>query len=265
LELTSIEGSTIYYTLRRDKVPLDPTKQSDVYSGPITIDQEGVWYFKAIAISSGNSVSGVLNRTYTLDFGIPDAPVVAPTRGNYTGLTEISVDSPSNINVYYTIDGDVPTLADTKYEGPFNMEWGNHIYKFAAINEQGYSSEVVSVIYNCSLNQTYEYEDTIELLKQFLVDSMILENKDGTFANGNTAKFSYVSTPIIGDVGFYLIKMQYLTEAGEVITEMDYAVEFDSGAIALLEEQEEGTYEILSVLKDDEGRLTDEDGKIIGN
>lgn len=253
LEITAAEGSTIYYTLKKDKEPLNPTTSSQVYSEPITLDEEGTWYLKVIAKSSGGSVSSVVSKIYTLDFGIPDAPVVTPEQGSYTGVTQITVESPSEVTVYYTIDGEKPTQEDNVYGGPFDMTWGNHTYKFAAINEAGYSSTVVTVIYICSVEQNYDYDDALICLKSFLVAEEIMENPEGTFSDGSSMNFSYEETQIIDSRGYYVIRMTYNDSEGKKLTQMDYAVEFATGAIVLFKTDSEGNYEVDQVLKDPSG------------
>lgn len=261
VELTALEDSTIYYTVRNGKEPQDPTTSSTKYTGGITLDEEGTWYLKAIAVSSGGSVSAMLSCTWTLDFGIPDDITVSPSNGTYTGFTSIVVESPSGTPVYYTIDGDDPTNEDLLYDSSSTrMEWGNHIYKFAAINDAGYSSNVVSVIYNCEVEQNYTYDETVSILKSYLKSEGILENTDGTFEDGSYVKFVYVEAPVILDIGFYLIRMEYYSESGSKITTAEYAVDYATGAIAFLNQTEDGEYEVTRILRDTMGRLVDEEG-----
>ncbi|MCD8119534.1 MAG: chitobiase/beta-hexosaminidase C-terminal domain-containing protein [Lachnospiraceae bacterium] len=261
IELTALEDSTIYYTVRNGKEPQDPTTSSTKYTGGITLDEEGTWYLKAIAVSSGGSLSAILSCTWTLDFGIPEDITVSPSNGTYTGYTNIVVESPSGTPVYYTIDGEDPTNEDLLYDSSSTrMEWGNHIYKFAAINAAGYSSNVVSVIYNCEVEQNYTYDETVSMLKSYLMSEGILENTDGTFEDGSYVKFVYVEAPVILDIGFYLIRMEYYSESGSKITSAEYAVEYATGAIAFLEQTEDGGYEVTRILRDTMGRLVDEEG-----
>lgn len=140
LELTSLDGSTIYYTM--DGTIADKT--SLVYSEPIELDN-GEYIINAVAINEIGISSANIEKKYTIDYEIPEAPTVTQLESVYNVPINIEAKFADYDLCYYTVDGEDPTTEDTLYQGPIAMYIGKHTYKFAVINSKGVSSDVVSI------------------------------------------------------------------------------------------------------------------------
>lgn len=140
VELKSDPDCVIYYTIDGS----DVNTASSEYSEPIVLDS-GDYTINAFAVNSKGIQSGISTATYTVDFYVPDAPVIVTGGGTYNTPKPIVVESADYDLCYYTVNGEDPTPEDEIYKGPLPMYIGKHTYKFATISNKGVSSEVVSV------------------------------------------------------------------------------------------------------------------------
>ncbi|MEI3279306.1 MAG: chitobiase/beta-hexosaminidase C-terminal domain-containing protein [Eubacterium ramulus] len=82
------------------------------------------------------------------------APEIDKEGGNYNEFLEVtlSVDG-KGMDIYYTLDGSVPTDADKKYEDPIQIEeQGKTTLTAIAMDKNGKYSEPVSAEYNIELD-----------------------------------------------------------------------------------------------------------------
>lgn len=138
--LSADEGSVIYYTLDGQNAD----EASLLYDSPIELEA-GDYIINAVAINQFGVKSENAIAEYTIDYFVPDMPVIKTTGGTYNVPTPIEVDFADYEVCYYTIDGEDPTIEDEKYIGPIPMYIGKHTYKFAVISNKGISSEVASI------------------------------------------------------------------------------------------------------------------------
>ena len=127
---TETEGAIIYYTTDGS----DPTTASTVYTDPLTDNISGVT-IKAIAIKDGMIKSAIAEGSVTLRCANP----VFAMSGN--GLI-ISCSFPAiGVTIYYTKNGDDPTISDTPYTGAISVSGGDVIKAIAIAT--GYSNSSV--------------------------------------------------------------------------------------------------------------------------
>ena len=94
------EGATVYYTTNGST----PSASSTAYSGPFTLDKNGTYTIKAIAIDDEGS-SHVSTSTITININVP-APTF--TEANGTSFNEpyaIHLTAADGCNIYYAING----------------------------------------------------------------------------------------------------------------------------------------------------------------
>jgi len=117
VSLSSADGATIYYTTNGST----PSTSSTLYTDPITITQAVT--IKAIAIKSGKSNTSVLTLTYTVK---PQAasPTANVDSGAVDAGTLVSLNSADDASIYYTINGDTPSISSTLYNGPITITQG---------------------------------------------------------------------------------------------------------------------------------------------
>ena len=126
-------GATIYYTTDGS----DPTTNSTVYTGPITISSTT----KLKAIAGGGYLSSEISEAV---YTIASAPEFSAVAAKSVGLDEsitaaattaqkitITDKTPGAI-IYYTTDGTAPSTNSTKYTAPFTLLKSSTVRAFAA-------------------------------------------------------------------------------------------------------------------------------------
>ncbi|WP_263360144.1 beta strand repeat-containing protein [Acidicapsa ligni] len=91
-----------------------PTASSPVCAQPTTVFKTE--FLQAIAIAPGKTASPVASAGYTITPNMVPTPTFNPAGGNFTGTQMVTIsDSASNVNIYYTLDGSVPSANSTLY------------------------------------------------------------------------------------------------------------------------------------------------------
>ncbi len=118
---TATDGASIYYTTDGS----EPTLASQYYYQAIPLPGNTVLTVKARGFKTnwlpGNIGSETYNVTGTTAF---NPPVLNPAPGTYSNAITISIGTPipPTAQVYYTIDGSVPSAGNgTPYSGPFGI------------------------------------------------------------------------------------------------------------------------------------------------
>lgn len=260
VDLSLVTGTKIYYTIAKDKEADNPISGGQEYTEQIVIDEEGTWSLKAVSVSANGAYSEILTREYVVAFTKPEAPAVKPESGRYSDFTNISVEYPSTGKVYYTIDGDDPTGSgrnedgaieeEQEYTEPFEMERGNHVYKFLFVAETGLSSDIVTRFYNFSLTKTYDYDEAVDLLKNKLYGQGILKNSSGKYDDNTYLAFDYVETPLIEKEEYYVISFSMRTNSGKTVADgVYYGVNAVTGKVVNVSYKGDGAYEIAEDVK----------------
>jgi hypothetical protein len=119
-------GAVIYYTTDGT----NPTTQSTVYSGPITLTSPG--HLRAAAVAPGGSLSGTAIAWYTIDLpGV--APVASLAAGAYIAPQTVALsDSSPNATIYYSTNGTYPTHSSPIYSGPITITSDTTLQAFAS-------------------------------------------------------------------------------------------------------------------------------------
>jgi hypothetical protein len=129
------EGATIYYTTDGTT----PTTASTPYTGPLTENVSGVT-INAIAVKEGLINSAVGTGSVTLKCAKP-VIIRSGDPGNYS--VTISCAFPANgITIYYTINGDDPTISSSEYTGSIQVDLGDVIKAIATAS--GYDNSDVA-------------------------------------------------------------------------------------------------------------------------
>jgi len=142
LSLSAKDGYTIYYTDDETEPSINSTK----YTEPIRIGEDET-VIKAIAVNKKGVPSLPVEKTYTVELPIEDAPAVSPSTGQYDSAMQIEIKIPDGYTAYYTMDGNDPTTASKKYSGPIDMPSGETIFKAILVNGKGRVSGVTTRSY----------------------------------------------------------------------------------------------------------------------
>lgn len=127
----------IYYTIDGT----EPTVNSIFYEEPVLLN-EGVTTIRAIAVNKQGIVSTTVSATYIIEIPIADAPAVTPSTGQYSTPTQITIAVPEGYTAYYTMNGDMPTVASSVYTGPIDMPEGTTIFSAVLVNSSGKMTQV---------------------------------------------------------------------------------------------------------------------------
>ncbi|MBR4966405.1 MAG: chitobiase/beta-hexosaminidase C-terminal domain-containing protein [Lachnospiraceae bacterium] len=147
LKLTGNTTGKIYYTLDGSM----PDSTSTEYTSPICLDN-GFYTVKAIFVNSFGLMSEIVTKKYEINVMIPDAPEVTPASGTFRSPEKIVVQVPVGCNIYYTTNGEDPTIDSNLYSGPLCMSLGKSKLKFISYSEENrIYSEITEVEYSLQL------------------------------------------------------------------------------------------------------------------
>ncbi len=122
--LSAQGGATIFYTVDGS----EPTTDSAVYSGPLTISESATIRAMARAHSVNSPVSAA---AFTI---APFAPEITPAAGTHVGPISVSMTAQAGATIYYTVDGTEPTTESAQYNGPFTVSASATVKARARLN-----------------------------------------------------------------------------------------------------------------------------------
>lgn len=138
--LSSAKGTNIYYTLDGNNPTTNSTKYDE---NPIRIPATTTT-LKAIAEKDGKT-SKVAEATYTFKVEKPEIEVVSKT---FTDPFETKITATTGAVIYYTLDGNDPTIDSEKYTKPIQISKTTTLKAIAV--KYGQTSEVAEAIYTYS-------------------------------------------------------------------------------------------------------------------
>ncbi len=202
LKILSNTTGTIYYTLDGS----EPTTSSEQYTSPIFLEN-GNYIVTALFVNDYGVVSPLAKSSYKIDVTAPFSPEVDAYSGTYYTPQLIHVTSEEDCTIYYTVDGDDPTMDSTLYNGFLTMPLGEHTLKFVAVDENLVYSSVVTRTYDLELLTDYTTDDAMTVILDYLKASGKTTTRLGTLADNLSKRMSYsfaccVNIPDEGD--FYI-------------------------------------------------------------
>jgi chitinase len=157
-------GASIYYTTNGTV----PTANSTLYTAPITVSTTQT--IKAIAVKSGLTSSNVASAAYTITPVSTKvaAPTFNPPAGTYSAPPAVTLScATAGASIYYTVNGNTPTVNSTLYTAPITVANGQTI-KAIAVKTGMTSSSVVSATFTITSssqawapNVAYKAGDTV--------------------------------------------------------------------------------------------------------
>ncbi|MBR6931465.1 MAG: chitobiase/beta-hexosaminidase C-terminal domain-containing protein [Bacteroidales bacterium] len=128
------EGSTIYYTLDGST----PDNNSTQYNGAITVSVTTT--IKAIAYN-GEDHSNVATAAYVIELPTVATPTFDPVAGTYAGAQTVTIAcATEGATIYYTLDGEDPTIESTVYYMPFTISQTTTVKAMAVKNNYNNSA-----------------------------------------------------------------------------------------------------------------------------
>lgn len=139
LTLSSEDKGTIYYTLDGSEATVESTK----YKEPIQLNREGKTTVRAIFVNKKGIASVEVQKTYTIQFPVADAPAVSPTTGQYSEAVSVEIQVPDGYTAYYTLDGTEPSDQSIQYTGAFAVYEDTEL-NVVLIDGNGKKSEITT-------------------------------------------------------------------------------------------------------------------------
>lgn len=145
--LSADETATIYYTINGST----PTVASSVYSGAISVSSNTTIKFFARDLAGNSSSVATVNITIGIDTTEPTV-AASPVGGVFDTVQFVSLLANETATVYYTTNGNTPTISSNVYTSPITVSSTTTI-KFFGKDTAGNSSSVSS--------QTYTIDSTL--------------------------------------------------------------------------------------------------------
>ena len=219
VELSADENVNIYYTQDGSDVTQGDSKKE--YNSPIKLKKEGVYTIRTYSVDEHGVSSKEAIYSYEISFVHVQEPEVSLESGNYSQAQKVEVTAEKDCTIYYTLDGSTPTKSSTKYKKAIDLEKGNNLYSFIAINKDGVPSSVVRRVYDYTPVYSCTYNTAIANLRGYF--SGLDEYNE--YEDGSAATFSYNEIAEIDKKDYYIIT--YSKEDGS--DSQKYAVSCDNG------------------------------------
>ncbi|MCE7699257.1 MAG: chitobiase/beta-hexosaminidase C-terminal domain-containing protein, partial [Methanobacterium paludis] len=199
----------IYYTLDGS----DPTTNSTLYDGPITIG-EGTTTLKFRAFDAYGYSSDVVTRNYIIDKTAPTI-TATPSGGTYNTTQNVTLTATdaTSTKIYYTTDGTDPKSTTTRnvYTGPIAIHTTTSL-EFAAVDAAGNWSpiytqnytmvDLVPPVLSVDLpNGSYTSDQVVKLsaVDELDSDPKIYYTLDGSDSTTNSTLYTWpISINIVG-------------------------------------------------------------------
>lgn len=214
LKLLAGGTGTIYYTLDGSV----PSKYSDRYTAPIKLNS-GIYHVSAVYVNNYGISSQIVTKTYEIESGIELSPEISVDSGSYEIPYVIKVSVPDEeCTVYYTTDGEDPTMDSNRYSMPFPMPLGHSEFRFMLVDKEGNESDVVKRVYDCNPAVNFTTDQACIILKQHLIARGEILDLEGNL-NGTDDTKQYVcdSAMTSDDVVYYIIYEYIRSASGTMI------------------------------------------------
>lgn len=246
LKLSSPVEGRIYYTLDGS----DPGPESEVYTAPIFLEQ-GNYRVRAVFVNSYGVWSPVVEKDYEIELAVPRAPRVLTEDGEYFRPAWIVVEAAEGENVYYTVNGQDPTLQSSLYTGPIPMPIGSNIFRFASAKEDGIMGEVTLKKYDLELDAPVSVQDA----EASLMEKMYLLGKVEDLAGSSQEiagyyQYRYQYAVTIGERDYYVIaELESDGDGSATRTGSYYAADVRTGEIYRLQIESGQRYTLLEMIQ----------------
>lgn len=187
LKILSNTNGHIYFTMDGS----NPDRYSEEYISPIFLET-GEYEITAVFINEYGIKSPYAKATYQIDVSMPFAPEVDAYSGDFFTPQMIHVEAEEGCQIYYTMDGSEPDGLSTIYNGFLPMPLGDSSFKFAAIDENGVSSEVTVRNYHLEPITDYTKEDAQSVILRYMLDTGRIVDLYGTVSAEDPRRMIYV-------------------------------------------------------------------------
>lgn len=202
LKILSNTSGHIYYTMDGS----NPDSGSEEYLSPIFLET-GDYEVTAVFVNDYGIQSPYAKAVYHVDVSAPFAPEIDAYSGDFTVPQMIHAEAEEGCRIYYTTDGSEPDALSSLYNGFLPMPLGDSSFKFAAIDENGVSSEVTVRHYHLEPDTGYSWEDARTVVLKYMLETGSVVDLYGTISAEDLRRLTYTfacCVPIEGDGDFYI-------------------------------------------------------------
>ena len=245
LKLTAMGSGKIYFTMDGS----DPDENSTQYTMPIILEK-GEYVVKAVFVNDNGIYSEIVRKEYFIDNDDIPAPEISIVSGEYYVPVYIQVlDLDEDEEVYYTIDGTVPTYSSNRYTEPIPMPLGSSRFMFAKIVD-GVTGDVAERNYVLVLNTENTPEQAVQSIREYVLSAGRILDETGHFDDsGAMYIYEYLYVANINEVCdcFVIAEVQRESDGTQVRTGNFYAVNVYDGTRYRIQRDERDRF-ILSAL-----------------
>ena len=136
---------SIYYNLYYQN---EPIVNNEAFGEDISLENPGDFVLEVWGYNHAWDLSGeAVQYSYTLDLKRPENLQASLESGNYRTCSTVALTSPDGYDIYYTMDGTIPTKSSLFYNNEIQLQYGFNCIKAVAFSEQGVSGEVLMLRY----------------------------------------------------------------------------------------------------------------------
>ena len=244
LKLTANTTGTIYYTLDGS----EPNEKSTVYTTPIYLE-DGIYTVRTFFINEYGIRSETVVQIFQIHLPKAHEPEIVLESGAYTTPQMIVANVPKGEQIYYTIDGSLPTKDSIPYNNPIALPFGVSSYQFISYNEDGASSEVVRRDYTFTFQSVLDMPTAVNLLIVGLMEEGIISDTDCSVPGKGGRNLYVCSSAIsINQRCYYLMVEYYRDMAGmDTRTGNMYCVDAETGGLYKATVAQDGHYSVISL------------------
>jgi hypothetical protein len=189
-------GATIYYTSNGSA----PTTASTKYVGAIKVSKSETIHAIAVLKNYKNSMDVAADYTITY---VAATPVFSLANGTYDGTQTVTIgDATAGAAIYYTMNGNTPTKASTKYSVPFKVSTSETVHAIAVAKDYTNSAvataqyKIVTVVATPTFSHaTGTYASAIPVaIRDTTADTTIYYTVDGTTPTTASKKYTAAIT-----------------------------------------------------------------------
>jgi len=245
LKITAYGNGKIFYTLDGTQ----PSTNSQQYTAPIILN-DGDYEVRAFFLNENNIASEISEASYHVQIETLPPPQVSTVSGEYEFPIYIEVESDmEGGEIYYTDDGQDPTVSSMLYTAPIRMPLGKTTYKFIRI-DGAKNSDIIEREYSLNLNTKYTTKQAEEDVVAYSIRCGKIYDESGHFnetSAGYLYQYQYVAN-ILKVSDFYVIAEIYRDEEGNLSkTGNQFAVNAYGGKIYKLLVDERNNYTLVDI------------------